>query len=205
MDDSLSLLVVDVSEDWEEVLKSQERGYVVDWDHKTPYVHCNLDPNELMRIHYPHGSVRAGFNAIIDTARIAHQLHVPSYGAEYYDGWSDGEEQVCFSLQQYIPKENRYEKGGLSAFHSGLVGRLKAENCQHLMVIGYDRDDCVMETIKDAVERGIKVVTSEQCMLTTNKYNRRDASLEYYRKNTVFLETLLDVWNYIYNSVVKPV
>ena len=71
------------------------------------------------------------------------------------------------------------------------------------MVIGYDRDDCVMATIRDAVERGITVVTSEHCMLTTNRDNRRDASLAYFKENTVFLETLVDVWNYISNSVIR--
>src|SRR3989344_9084805 len=117
MADQLSLLVVDVSEDWEEVLKAQERGYTIDWQHRGGgYVKGKLDPNELMILQYPHGLVRAGFNAITDTARIAHQkLHVPIYAAEYSREGTDGEEQVCFSLQQYIPKENRYEKSGLSA------------------------------------------------------------------------------------------
>ena len=205
MGEPLSLLVVDVSEDWEEVLKAQERGYEIDFDNKWPgsYLRNSLDPNRLMKLHYPHGSVRAGFNAVIDTTRIAHQLSIPIYAAEYYDGWTDGEEQTCFSLQWYIPKVNRYEKGQLSAFRSSLAERLKTENCQHLMVIGYDRDDCVMATIRDAVERGITVVTSEHCMLTTNRDNRRDASLAYFKENTVFLETLVDVRNYISNSVIR--
>ena len=69
-----------------------------------------------------------------------------------------------------------------------------------MVIIGYDRDYCVLETIKDAVARGIKVVTSEHAMLTTNKCwsSTREQSLEYYRKNTLFLENLVDLYNYFY-------
>lgn len=208
MIDHLSLLVVDVSEDWEEVLKAQERGYVIDFEHVYPgsYVRSNLDPEELLKIQYPHGSVRAGFNAIIDTVRFAHQFDIPVYAVEYPGFDADGEEQPCYSLQPYIPEENRYRKHSLSAFGSKpLVNRLVADSCKQLMVIGYDRDDCVMATIKDAVERGFTTVTSEQCMLTMNRDNRRDASLVYFKEHTVFLETLPEVWNYMRNTVVKPV
>ena len=204
----LSLLVVDVSEDWEEVLKAQERGYFIEWDYMYPgkYEHRDLYKESLLTIKYPHGSVRAGFNAIIDTVRIAHERNVPTYAVEFTDNNSDGEEQTCFSLQPYIQKANRYRKRSVSAFDSKyckLADKIKAEDCQHLMVIGYDRDDCVMETIKDAVERGITVVTSEHCMLTQDRDNRRESSLTYFRKNTIFLETLLDVWNYILSATDK--
>lgn len=206
MDKPLSLLVVDVSEAWEEVLKAQERGYFIDFEHISPgeYVRTEQDPNALLTLKYPHGSVRAGFNAIIDTMRIAHQFGFSTYAVEYGNGWSDGEEQTCYSLQPYIPKANRFEKHRLSAFSSScyLADRIKADDCQHLMIIGYDRDDCVLETIRDAVGRGIKVVASEHCMLTQDRDNRRESSLAYFREHTTFLETLPDVWNYLRNAAV---
>ncbi len=207
MSHPLSLLVVDVSEDLEEVLKGQERGYLIDWECMAPwgYVRSKQDANKLLTIQYPHGSVRAGLNAIIDTTRIANERKVPTYAVHLYTGNSDGEEQTCFSLQQYIPKENQYEKGTNSAFRCRLADRLKADGCQHLMVLGYDRDFCVLETVKDAVLRGITVVTSEQCMLTKNLYDKRESSLAYFREHTVFLETLVDVWNYICKATAKPV
>lgn len=201
---SLSLLVVDISEAWEEEIKRIERGYDIDWE---PWLGKYQQRGGCMTshlaIHYPHGSVRAGLNAIVDTARIAAERGIPSYAVHYYTGNSDGEEQTCFSLQPYIPENNRYEKQTLSAFHCPLADRLVGEGCRHLVVIGYDRDDCVMETIKDAVARGITVVTSEHCMLTRDADDRRVNSLEYFRKNTVFLETLVDVWNYIRHAPVS--
>lgn len=203
MDKPLSLLVVDVSEDWEEVLKACERGYGIDWEHFSSrgYVCGKLDPESLLTIQYPHGSVRAGFNAITDTTRIAHQRGVPTYAVHLYNAWSDGQDETCFSLQPYIPQANRYGKGGPSAFKCALAERLASEGCQYLMVIGYDRDDCVLATIKDAVALGITVVTSEHCMLTQNHpWNNRDDSLAYFREHTVFLETLPEVWNYLCNA-----
>jgi hypothetical protein len=202
VDKPLSLLVVDVSEDWEEVAKAYERGYFIDWDDIAPgrYVRGNLDVKSILSIQYPHGSVRAGFDAIIDTVRIAHQWGVPIYAVEYSAENTYGEKQTCFSLQPYIQEANRYRKYALSAFSCALADRLKSEGCQHLMIIGYDRDACVMETIRDAVERGITVVTSEHCMLTQNMYNRRTHSLAYFKKHTIFRKTLPDVWNYVRNA-----
>jgi len=199
--EDLSLLVVDVCDGWEDVLKNHERGYSLEWDclsggrWKLSYFFGPLG------IEYLHGSVRAGFNAIIDTVRIARDLGRTVYSAELYDGFSDGEEATCSSLQPYIPEKNRFEKRGYSAFGSkDFVSRMESDNCRHLMVLGYDCDCCVLETIKDAVRRGIEVVTSEHIMLTASRHLnlRREETLRYMRANTTFLESLVDVWNYLY-------
>lgn len=206
MDQPLSLLVVDVSEDWEELLKAHERGFFIDWEPVMPgcYQVSRLSVGEVpLEISYPHGSVRAGFNAIIDTVRIAAASGIPIYAVHLYDGWSDGEEQTCHSLQPYIPKGNQYEKRSFSAFNEqycDLAKRLRTDGVEHLMVVGYDRDDCVLETVKDAVSRGITVVASEHCMLTADRYDRRQESLAYYRQHTVFLESLVDVWNFLWRE-----
>ncbi len=200
MNKPLSLLIVDVSEDWEETLKAHERGHFIDWSYISPgrYERGKLMPAEVpLVIQYPHGTIRAGFNAIIDTARLASLYGIPCYAVHLYTGWSDGEEQTCHSLQPYIPAANQYEKHGLSAFGCALAGRLEADECEHLLIIGYDRDACVLATIKDAVERGIKVVTSEHCMLTADCPGLREKSLAYIKENTVFLGSLVDVWNYL--------
>lgn len=202
--DPISLLVVDVSESWEEALKSQERGYFVNFDNFSPggrYTRSKTDVNLVMSlIFYPHGTVRAGINAIIDTTRIAHLAGVPTYAAEYYTGDTDGEERTCCGLQPYIPKANRYEKRKFSAFTDDFATRLRADNCRHLMIIGYDRDYCVMETIKDALYNGITVVTSELCMLTQNRPGKRNQSLAFFKENTIYLKTLEEVWNYLRSS-----
>ncbi len=205
MSDGLSLLVVDVSEAFEEMLKATEREYLVDWDGISPgaYKEKELYRDPIFeRMHYPYGSLRSGLNAIVDTTRIARERGIPVYAVHYYTGNSDGEEQTCLSLQPYISEKNRYEKHVPSAFGCQLANRLEADDCRHLMVIGYDRDDCVMATVKDAVARGITVVTSEHCMLTQNLRDRRASSLVYFQENTVFLGKLVDVWNYIRSATV---
>ncbi len=203
----LSLLIVDVSEDWEELLKAHERGHFIDWDATHPGKHGpgRLKPADVpLAITYPHGTVRAGFNAIVDTVRLAQLYGIPRYAVHLYTGWSDGEERTCHSLQPYVPAENQYEKHGLSAVGCQLADRLEAAQCGHLLIIGYDRDACVLATIKDAVERGIRVVTSEHCMLTADCPGLRERSLAYIRENTVFLESLVDVWNCLLEARIRP-
>ncbi|MDP3733859.1 MAG: isochorismatase family protein [Nanoarchaeota archaeon] len=199
----LSVVVIDVSEAWEEMLKAHEYGYLLDWDY-LDRKWCNVSqkiPLSPLEIDYPYGTARAGFNAITDTIRIAHSLGHTIYATSFYTGWTDGEEQPCYSLRSYIPKENIFDKGDYSAFSSKeFTARMEAEKQHEVMIIGYDRDCCVLETIKDAVSRGMKVVTSEQVMLTKNNRGTREESLRYFKENTIFLEELVDVWNYFYPS-----
>lgn len=201
MEEKCSLLVVDISEDWEEVLKAHERGFFIEWD----YVKGQWKEGILtdltkvpLTIKYSHGSVRAGFNAIIDTINFAHLRGHTIYAACLDDGRCDGDEQPCKSILPYIPKENIFRKTTESAFKSGkLEARIAEDECKHLMVLGYDRDYCVLKTVQDAVARGIKVVTSEHIMLTQDSQNSREQSITYFRQNTVFLESLVAVWNYL--------
>lgn len=197
MKKDLSVLVVDVSEDWEEVLKAHERGYFIDWDNKWARSETTIKKVPL-DIHYPHGSVRTGFNAIVDTVRIASWKGHTIYGVGHQDGFSDGEHMPCHSLQPYITEENMFEKCYFNAFESKkFADKISKDGCDHLLVLGYDRDSCVLATVKGAVSKGITVVTSEHVMLTMDLDFRRDESLRYYKENTRFLDNLVDVWNYL--------
>jgi nicotinamidase-related amidase len=197
----LAVLVVDVSEDWEEVVKDHERGYAIDFENfgSGGYKAAGLSP---LDIEYPHGSVRAGFDAIIDTVRIAYKLKIPTFAVHTTDEWSDGDEVTCESLQPYVPNEHQAYKGDYSAFvdpcqfeGEGIAAKIERVRPEHLMVLGYDRDHCVLATVKDAVARRHRVVTSEHCMLTKRGSNRRDATLAYYREHTRHIEVLPEVWN----------
>lgn len=196
----LSLLVVDVSESEEELLKAHERGCSIEWDNI--HGHWKVDSTGVdempVRIQYPHGSVRAGFDAIIDTVRLASWKGYTIYGVGHQDGFSDGEHMLCHSLQPYIKEENMFEKYRFNAFESKkFTDKISKDRCNHLLVLGYDRDFCVLATVKGAVSKGITVVTSEHVMLTKDLDFRRDESLRYYEENTIFLDNLVDVWNYL--------
>lgn len=196
MTNNLSLLVVDMFDSIETQLKDIERGYLIENDFGLFEAKPSI--KESVIIEYPYGTERAGFNAIIDTVRLAYERKYTIYDTYLYDGWSDGEEFPCASLVPYIPKENIFEKHGYDAFGARkLSERLKADNVKNLMILGYDRDCCVLETTKGAIKNGINVITSEHIMLTRNKDNPREKSLEFYRANTTFLESLVDVWNYL--------
>lgn len=195
----LSLLVVDISSNWEEELKAQERGYFIDWDYfKEEYELANGWKPYHRSLKYPYGSTRAGIDAVVDTARVAHESGIKIYCVDTLDQWSDGDDDVCYSLQQYIPKENRYFKYDHSAFScKELAERLEQDRSGQLLIIGYDRDCCLLETVKDAISRGMKVATSEHCMLTIDLNKDRDKSLAYYKEHTTYIESLIDVWNFI--------
>lgn len=201
MADKLALLVVDISEHLEDLIKAQERGYFVQLDYSTGLWDARNDfkPADILGdMMYPYGSLRSGFDAIVDTANIASKKGKIVYASYFYDGWSDGEEQPAYSLMQCVKKKNIFEKTTYSAFKSGrLASCLEKNECKQLMILGYDRDCCVLATAEDAVKRGIKVITCEQLMLTKNKGDKRNFSLNYFKKNTVFLESLVDAWNYV--------
>lgn len=197
---ALSVLIVDVSEAWEEELKAHERGYYCHFDHFTgQYGKGAILPETAeLELAYPHGSLRAGFNAIIDVAALAHHLGIPRYAVHLYDSWSDGDYRTCQSLQPYVPRRNQYEKHRHNAFdNKKFAKRMATDEVRRLFVLGYDRDWCVLETIRGALAAGIEVATSEQCLLTKNLCNRREQSLEYLRKHTTYLETLADAMNFL--------
>ena len=193
---NLSLLVVDMW--WEKAIKDRERGFTIyfnDISNKYEEENNSLHPRGL---EYPHGTLHAGLDAIHDVVRMAHLLEKEIYGVVSDNGYSTPEALLDDSLHPYISKENLFMKGDYSAFHSrDLSKRLEENNTNYLMVVGFDRDVCVLETIKGAITNGIKVVTSEHLMLTNNYHRRREKSLAYYRENTTFLESLVDVWNFL--------
>ncbi len=195
-----ALLAVDVSESWEEEIAAFERGYRIEWEHIAPgrWVRSDLGGGSPYALSYPHGTLRAGLDAIIDTTRLAEMYRIPRYAVEFPGRDSDGEHQTCYALQPYIPKDSRYEKPNLSAFSApAFADRLERDGCRQLMVIGYDRDDCVLATVEDAAKRGIEVVTSEHCMLTLDRSGRREKTLARFRELGSHLESLVDTWNFL--------
>ena len=200
----LAVLVVDMSTDWEETLKAHERGAYIEWHYSGSYKRdVELVKKVPLKLEYPHGSVRAGFNAIIDTVRIAHELKIPIYAVHTQDGWSD-DFGTALSMQPYIPEERQSDKAGFSAFtdfdlsnEERVAYMLKKAEFTHLLILGYDRDCCVLKSAQDAVKLGYTVLTSEYCMLTKQGSTQRDTSMTFYRENTQYLEALEDVWNFL--------
>jgi isochorismate hydrolase len=204
----LSVLVIDVCEGWEEELKAHERGFFIDCNYlgiEKYEVAEWWNPEKVPhKLQYPYGSARAGFDAIVDTIRIAHEHKIPIYSVVKLGQWSDGDEDICNALKPYIAKENRFLKYGFSAFSCAeLADRLQKEVDGELLVVGYDRDCCVLDTIKDAVARGMRAVTSEQCMLTMNTTGSRESSLSFYKERTKYLDSLVAVWNFIVQTTAS--
>lgn len=190
-----SLLVVDMW--WEEEIKNRERGFVIQFDDFSKRYErkdCQSYPQSLQ---YPYGSLHAGLDAIHDVVRTAHFLKKPIYGVVSDDGYSLPDELLDKSLHPYIPKEHLFMKYGHSAFTStSLTQRLQEDAVDRLMIMGFDRDCCVLETIKSAVEQGTEVITSETLMLTSGLTDGNIAR-DYCRNNTTYFESLVEVYNYL--------
>lgn len=195
-ENDFSLLVVDMW--WEQEIKDRERGFVIHVNGFYPGKYekrdCQNNPRELQ---YPHGTLHAGLDTIHDVVRMAHLLRKNIYGVVSDDGYSPADELLDKSLHPYISKDNLFMKKGYNAFDSkNLVKRLEEDDTSRLMVVGFDRDVCIPDTIKGAIDNGIEVITSEVLMLTCDRGDR-DKALEYFRKNTTYLDSLVDVWNFL--------
>ena len=191
----LSLLVVDMW--WEEEVKDRERGYrIVSPRFREKYGRVEHDPYPKT-LQYPHGTLRAGVDTIHDVVRMAYLLQKNVYGVAMDNGYTPAKEMLDKSLHPYIPDERIFLKGGYDAFESkSLVRCLEKDGVSRLMIVGFDRDICVLETIKGAVNRQIEVITGEVLMLTSNLRNR-EIALRYFKENTTYLESLVDVWNFL--------
>ena len=189
----ISLLVVDMW--WEEEIKNRERGFAICFNEMSKQyekMECQQYPQ---RLQYPTGTLHAGLDAIHDVVRKAHLLGKKIYGVVNDDGYSPPDELLDKSLHPYIPKEHFFMKNSYSAFNSKpLITRLEEDAVDYLLIVGFDRDCCVLSTIQDAVKKGITIVTSETLMLTCNVKDRNIA-LDYCRKNTIYLESLVEVLN----------
>lgn len=190
-----SLLVVDMW--WEEEIKDRERGFAVTFDDFHKKYEQRKPWNHPFSLQYSCGTLHAGLDAIHDAVRMAHLLKKPIYGVVSDDGCSPPEESLDKSLHPYILGKGLFVKHGYNAFTSkGLTWRLQEDAVNRLMIMGFDRDYCVLETIKSAVEQGIEVITGEVLMLTCGLTDGNTAR-DYFRKNTTYLESLVDVYNYL--------
>ncbi|MDO8511588.1 MAG: isochorismatase family protein [Nanoarchaeota archaeon] len=190
-----SLLVVDMW--WEEEIKDRERGFTITFDDSHRKYGQRKPSNYPSSLRYPSGTLHAGLDAIHDVVRTAHFLKKPIYGVVSDDGYSLAEELLDKSLHPYISKEHLFMKHGYSAFTSkSLTQRLEEDKVARLMIMGFDRDWCVLETIKSVLEQGIEVITSETLMLTSGLTDG-DIARHYCRNNTTYLESLVDVYNHL--------
>jgi len=189
-----SLLVVDMW--WEEEIKARERGFNIYFND----IYEKYERRELSNypsLQYLYGSLHAGLEAIHDIVRAAHLLEKKIYGVVSDDDYSTPNELLDKNLHPYIQANNLFMKNSYSAFISkDLTKRLEEDTIHRLMIVGFDRDYCVLETIKSAVDCGIEVITSEVLMLTCGKTDGNVAR-DYCRKNTTYLESLIDVYNYL--------
>lgn len=144
--------------------------------------------------HYEYGTVSEGFERIRQVLDAATELGYSIYATVYGDNTLDS--RVASYAKQIIKKPEH------SAFKETQLGKLlKVENSKELLVFGFNRDACVIETVKDAVRSGYKVITSEELMFAIEFYSGRFKSLDYYRneKNVLFLDKYTDVLDYMRN------
>lgn len=188
-------LVVDMSQVWEEALLSAERGYDV-VTHEDGSQHKATPDFIAKEMKYRYGNVRDGFRAIAKLLEAARARDIAAHSVNLRDEYALGDDRLCDYFRPLVPKANRHWKNEFAAFECDgcdLGWRLQKDDVGTLFVAGYDRDYCLLDTVRSAVDRGYRVVTCEQLMLSVERGRLRDGSLDYYRRRTVFKDALEDV------------
>lgn len=106
------------------------------------------------------------------------------------------------ALAETVTKYMDYEiyKTGPSPFNvKGFKEDLIKQGIDTLFILGFNRDACVKDTIRDAIKAGFNVVTSETLMFGYKDSESREDSLAYFRntKGITYLETADRVVEYL--------
>jgi len=201
----LAVVVVDVSVVWEQAIVALSRGGEYERDEDGTWRERSHVDYLSHEIKYRYGGARRGLDAMADVLLHAAKLGIPRYAVSYFDEWAQGDDRLAYCLQPFVPKRNRVWKYDSSAFgcERGNLERVLRRDgpFSRLLLMGYDRDFCLLDTARDAVARGYGIISSERLMLSLEKNKQREASLDFYQGNTTFLETIPDVLNLLQEAV----
>lgn len=134
-------------------------------------------------------------DSIDEFLQSAQTFEYPIYATQHTK--EDRRDQINNRLLQYIsnPLINKRHEG---AFTGTILDKtLNEKRISELFILGYHRDHCVYETIKEAIDRQYDVSTCKRLLLTSNKKYDRVESKKFIMENTNFLETLEDAFKYL--------
>jgi len=132
----------------------------------------------------------------------ANAVGVPIF-ATRYDGL-----KIVRKVQSYAGHHEVIDKSERDAFiNTDLEDRLQQKEIDTLVVIGYDRDICILNTIKTARRKGYNVITSEALMFAEGSRIARAArgqsrkkSMDFIRSNTLYCDDVDGIFAYFPNN-----
>ena len=152
-------------------------------------------------LHYEFGRPRDGKRKLRRVLDAAQASNIPIMAFQY-SPQGLAPDPLDKLVYDYVPRGEIATKGEYDAFvNTGLAERLQQAGVDAVLVAGFDRDHCVLQTAKGALEWGFKVLASEHLMFTTIPWPRESCrrlwSLAYFRENTTYFDSLSDLISYL--------
>lgn len=134
--------------------------------------------------------------------------HLPGSWRRYYEKWRELTTsrmdlrllELVEPLGRYVPPAQMLDKHFYSPFHStGLAQMLRDRGADSLVITGAETDMCVLASVLDAVDLGLRVVLPTDALCSSSD-EKHDALLSLYRDRfsqqveTADTETILSCW-----------
>jgi len=153
---------------------------------------------------YEQGTVEEGMAAMEEVLKAAQAKGVPIYGVDYAP--QGNKTPLSARFRGYVPDDHYFTKGIPNAFFGGtradgklLRTVMNEDATTEVILIGFDRDDCILETAVGGTVEEYRVITSEALMLSRNNKSHvfRPISLNWLRGSTTYHETAEEVLDYL--------
>jgi len=133
----------------------------------------------------------------------------PGQWRQYYRRWraatrerlQPGQLDLVPELERFVPPAHIMDKPAYSAFHlSGLDAFMQEKGVRCVVVTGAETDVCVLSTVLDAVDRGLRVVIVEDALCSSSDAGH-EALMTIYRTrmqeqiDLISSSELADVWS----------
>ena len=144
--------------------------------------------------HYEYGDLRLGIDRIEEVLKTGEEFQCPIYAATYKH------QPLSRRLMRYVKPGNVFNKKEYNAFEqSSLDERLRHDRTDTIIVMGFNRDRCVKQTIQGAVERGYNIIACEELMFEIECDDIREKTLEYFKnqRGVLFFEQHTKVLEYL--------
>ncbi len=146
---------------------------------------------------YDGGFEEEGLDKIEALLSYAFTEEIPIYITEYL-GFP-----TCERIKKYTPNSRIISKISWDAFKkTSLHQKLDEDDINEIVVLGFNLDACVFETVKTAKKMGYNVLTSPELMFGgTSPY--KEVALDFYLKETDHFEKAQDLLDEIKGSLTK--
>lgn len=145
---------------------------------------------------YLHGSVETGIGRVCSVIRCARKLGIPVILVKRTTeaGVKAGIVSEIQSAVRGYPLIRSIEKEQASPFSNpDFIDLLQELDIETPIIVGYNRTECVLAAVMDALDRGLSVITSDELLFGSKYFDYASfpdimTALAFYRRSTVYFE-----------------